>query len=132
MTTHQQQVRTWSMLCHLSALAGLFIPFGSILGPLIVWQIKKNELPEIDPHGKESLNFQITVLIITLIFSAFLFGTLGYGAFIGSPFALFAGTIGLGSILSLIRLVSWILVIIASVRANNGELFHYPSIKFIR
>src|ERR1700721_408166 len=100
MTTHQQQVRTWSMLCHLSALAGLIIPFGSILGPLIV--------------------------------GALLFGTMGYGAFVGSPFALFAGGFGLGSILSLIRLVSWILVVLASVRANNGELFHYPSIKFIR
>ena len=132
MTTHQQQVRTWSMLCHLSALAGLIIPFGSILGPLIVWQIKKNELPEIDPHGKESVNFQITILIITLILGALLFGTMGYGAFVGSPFALFAGGFGLGSILSLIRLVSWILVVLASVRANNGELFHYPSIKFIR
>jgi uncharacterized Tic20 family protein len=132
MTTQQQQVRTWSMLCHLSALAGLIIPFGSILGPLIVWQIKKNELPEIDPHGKESINFQITILIITIIFGALLFGTLGYGAFVGSPFALFAGSFGLGSILSLIRLISWILVVLASIRANNGELFHYPSIKFIR
>jgi uncharacterized Tic20 family protein len=132
MTNHQQQVRTWSMLCHLSALSSLIIPFGSILGPLIVWQIKKNDLPEIDPHGKESLNFQITVLIIILIFSAFLFGTLGFGAFFGSPFVLFAGAFGIGSILSIIRLISWILVIIASIRANNGELFHYPSIKFIR
>jgi uncharacterized Tic20 family protein len=132
MNTQQQQVRTWSMLCHLSALAGLIIPFGSIIGPLIVWQIKKNELPEIDPHGKESVNFQITILIISLIFSAFLFGSLGYGILFGSPFALFAGSLGLGSILSLIRLASWVLVIIASIRANNGELFHYPSIKFIR
>src|SRR5450755_2456389 len=132
MTNHQQQVRTWSMLCHLSALSSLIIPFGSILGPLIIWQIKKNELPEIDPHGKESVNFQITILIITLILGALLFGTLGYGAFVGSPFALFAGSFGLGSILSLIRLVSWILVVLASIKANNGELFHYPSIKFIR
>jgi uncharacterized protein len=132
MNTNQQQVRTWSMLCHLSALAALIIPFGSILGPLVVWQIKKNDLPEIDPHGKESLNFQITVLIITLIFSAFLFGTLGYGAFFGNPFSIFAGTFGFGSLLFGVRLISWILVIVASVRANNGELFHYPSIKFIR
>ena len=73
MNTREQQVRTWSMLCHLSALAVLIFPFGNIFGPLIVWQIKKNDLPEIDPHGKESLNFQITVLIITLVFSVFLF-----------------------------------------------------------
>jgi uncharacterized Tic20 family protein len=132
MNSYQQQVRTWSMLCHLAALAGLIIPFGSILGPLVVWQIKKSELPEINPHGKESLNFQITVTIIVLIISAFLFGSLGYGAFFGSPVAMFAGAFGLGSVLSLIRLISWVLVILASIRANNGELFHYPSFKFIR
>src|SRR5882762_6757795 len=125
MDTHEQQVRNWSMLCHLSALAGLFIPFGNILGPLIVWQIKKNDLPEIDTHGKESLNSQITILIITLIFSVFLFSTIGYGALIGSPFAMFTGGLGLGLLLSLIKLTSWVLVILAAVRANNGELFRY-------
>lgn len=58
------------MLCHLSALAGLFLPVGNILGPLLVWQIKKNEMPAVEPHGKDSLNFQLTVLIITLIAAA--------------------------------------------------------------
>ena len=89
MDSREQQIRNWSMLCHLSALAGLFIPFGYIIGPLIVWQIKKSELPEIDPHGKESLNFQLTMLVVTLIFSFFLFGAMGYGALIGNPFVMF-------------------------------------------
>ena len=132
MTANEQQVRTWSMLCHLSALAGLIIPFGNIIGPLLVWQIKKNEFPAIDPHGKESVNFQITILIITFIFSIFLFGTLGYGAFTRNPFTMFGGGIGLGLILSLVRLASWVLVILASIKANNGELFRYPSIHFIK
>lgn len=132
MDTREQQVRNWSMLCHLSALAGLLIPFGNVLGPLIIWQIKKNELPEIDPHGKESLNFQITVLLITIIFSVFLFSSIGYGALVGSPLTIISGGLGLGLLLSLIKFTSWILVIIASVRANNGELFHYPGIRFIK
>src|ERR1700688_113983 len=89
MNTREQQVRTWSMLCHLSALAVLLFPFGNILGPLLIWQIKRNDLPEIDPHGKESLNFQITVLIITLVFSFLLFSILGYGALVGSPWMMF-------------------------------------------
>ena len=55
------------MLCHLSALAGYIIPFGNVLGPLIIWQIKKNEFPSVEEHGKAALNFQITVLIGVLI-----------------------------------------------------------------
>ena len=69
----ESDVRTWCMLCHLSALAGLFLPAGNILGPLLVWQIKKNEMPAVEPHGKDSLNFQLTVLIITLIAGAVAF-----------------------------------------------------------
>jgi uncharacterized Tic20 family protein len=132
MDTHEQQVRNWSMLCHLAALAGLLIPFGNLIGPLIIWQIKKNELPEIDPHGKESLNFQITISIITVIFSVFLFGSIGYGALVGNPLTMLTGGLGLGLLLSLVKLTSWVLVIIAAVRANNGELFRYPSIRFIK
>jgi len=132
METREQQVRTWSMLCHLSALAGLFIPFGNILGPLIVWQIKKNELPEIELHGKESVNFQITMSIVTLIFSAFTVGALGYDAFTGSPFGMFVDGFGMGFILAMIRLVGWVLVVFAAIRANRGEFFRYPSIRFVK
>jgi uncharacterized protein len=132
MDTRQQQVRTWSMLCHFSALASLLFPFGSIIGPFIVWQIKKNELPEINEHAKESLNFQLTILVVTIVFSIFLFGSLGFGALVGNPFTMFASGIGLALLLSLVRLISWVLVIIAGLKANNGELYHYPSIKFIR
>ncbi|HTS45544.1 MAG TPA: DUF4870 domain-containing protein [Puia sp.] len=132
MDSHEQEVRNWSMFCHLSALAGLIIPLGNILGPLIVWQIKKNELPEINPHGKESLNFQLSLLVISIIFFFFLFSSLGYSSLTGNLFALFAGGMGLGLLLSLIWLTSWILVVIAAIRANNGEFFKYPCIRFFR
>jgi uncharacterized Tic20 family protein len=132
MDTREQQIRNWSMLCHFSALASLLIPFGNILGPLLVWQLKKTDLPEIDPHGKESLNFQITILVITIIFSFFLFSTIGYGALIGSPLTMFSSGIGLGLLLALIKLTSWVLVIVAGIKANSGELFRYPSIRFIK
>src|SRR4029453_15764371 len=57
-------VRTWCVLCHAAALLGLFFHFpGHILGPLVVWLIKRGDSPEIDAHGKESLNFQISMLI---------------------------------------------------------------------
>jgi uncharacterized Tic20 family protein len=51
--------RMWGMLCHLSALSAYVTGFGGILGPLIVWLIKKDTMPFVDDQGKESLNFQI-------------------------------------------------------------------------
>lgn len=132
MDTRDQQIRNWSMLCHLSALAGLLIPLGNILGPVIVWQAKKTEFPEIDSHGKESLNFQLTLFVINIIFAIFLFSAFGYNAIIGNQFAMFTSGVGLALLLSLIRLASWILVVVAAIRANNGELFRYPAIRFIK
>ena len=55
--------RMWGMFCHLAALAGFIIPFGNIIGPLIVWQIKKEEFPFVEDQGKESLKFQISIFI---------------------------------------------------------------------
>ena len=77
----ESQARMWNMLCHLSALAGFVIPFGNILGPLIIWQIKKNEFPSVEIHGKASLNFQITVFIAVLaaIFAGFVLMIIGIG-----------------------------------------------------
>ena len=50
------------------ALAGFFVPWaGHILGPLIVWLAKRSDSPEIDENGKESLNFQISMLIYNVI-----------------------------------------------------------------
>jgi uncharacterized protein len=59
--------RQWAMFAHLAALAGFVIPFGNLIGPLIVWQIKKNEMPFVDDQGKEALNFQITVCLAVLV-----------------------------------------------------------------
>jgi len=103
------------MACHLSALAGFILPFGNVLGPLLVWQLKKNEIPEIDPHGKASLNFQLTVLIVTLIAGliAFLLSFVCIG-FLLIP------------VVILLPLAGMILAIIAGIKANNGEPYDYP------
>src|SRR2546421_9700428 len=63
--------RLWGMFCHLAAFGGFVIPFGSIIGPLIVWSIKKDQFPFVDDQGKESLNFHITV-VFALIASGLL------------------------------------------------------------
>src|SRR5437588_12937330 len=61
-------IRTWNVLCHASALLGFFFPWaGHILAPLIVWLVKRGDSPEIDAHGKESVNFQLSMLIYSVI-----------------------------------------------------------------
>lgn len=60
--------RTWSSLCHASALLGVFLHFpGHLIPPLILWLLKREESPEIDAHGKEAVNFQISMLIYNVI-----------------------------------------------------------------
>src|SRR5215471_19259634 len=108
-STSSRDVRTWKVLCHATALAGFFVPWaGHILGPLIVWLIKRGDSPEIDAHGKESLNFQISMLIYDVI--AFIL----FIVFIGIP------------ILIALWILNTVLVIIASIRASEGKLFRYP------
>ena len=61
--------RTWEVLCHALGFAGFVFPFGNILGPLIVWLMKKAESPSVEAHGKEALNFQISMTIWILLCS---------------------------------------------------------------
>ena len=88
---------------------------GHILGPLAVWLLKRGDSPEIDAHGKESLNFQISMLIydaIAAILCIFL---------IGIP------------ILIALWVANTVLVIIASVKASEGKFYQYPfTIRFIK
>ena len=62
-----QEVRQWAMFCHFAAFLGLVFPFGNLIGPLIVWQIKKDLHPFIDDQGKEALNFQISVALAAVL-----------------------------------------------------------------
>lgn len=100
--------RNWSVAVHLSAMSALFIPFGHVLGPLVIWLIKRNDMPMVDRHGKEALNFQITVTI-----ASFLCGLLAF--------------IGIGLVLLFVILVAdAVLVIMAALKTSRGESFRYP------
>ena len=111
----QQDERLWAMFCHLSAFAGYIVPFGSILGPLVIWSIKKEQFPAIDEHGKEALNFQISIAIYMIISAI-----------------LIVIVVGIFLLISLV-VFRLILIIMASIKANNGEYFKYPlSIQFIK
>jgi uncharacterized protein len=103
------EVRKWCILCHASALAGLFFHFmGHLLGPLIVWLLKRNDAPEIDAAGKESLNFQISMLIYDIIAGILCL------VLIGIP------------ILIALWILNTVFVIIASVKTSQGEVYRYP------
>lgn len=118
----ESQMRTWNMLCHLSALAGFIgVPFGNILGPLLVWQIQKDKFPATQIHGKAALNFQITVTLAGAVtFVAFLVGSMLCVGWLLLP------------VLILIGLAGLIFPIIAGIKANNGEDYKYPwSLTFV-
>ena len=62
---------TWGILCHLTSLSGLVVPFGNIIGPLLVWLLRKDSSTYVDSNGKESLHFQVNltaVLVGALLF----------------------------------------------------------------
>ena len=109
-------IRSWCVLCHAAALAGIFLhAFGHILGPLIVWLLKRTESPEIDAHGKESLNFQLSMLIYNVLAGILILFVIGI------------------PLLVLLYIANTVLVIIASIRAGNGELYRYPmTIRFMK
>jgi uncharacterized Tic20 family protein len=61
------QERAWALLCHVSAYLGFFFPFGNVLGPLLVWMFKRDQMPLVREHGREALNFQISVSVYAVI-----------------------------------------------------------------
>ena len=115
-STSSSNARTWTVLCHATALAGFFVPWaGHILGPLIVWLAKRGDSPEIDVHGKESLNFQISMLIYSLIAGVLCLVLIGF------------------VLLGILHILNLVLVIIASIQAGEGKLYRYPiSIRLIK
>ena len=104
-----KEEQNWAMACHLVALSGFIVPFGNVLGPLVVWLIKKDTMPLVDQHGKEALNFQITVLLAVVISVLLVFVLIGF---------VLLFVVGLGAL---------ILTIMAAVKVSNGELnYRYP------
>ncbi|WP_226659533.1 DUF4870 domain-containing protein [Pseudalkalibacillus hwajinpoensis] len=113
-TVPDQLTRQWAMYLHLSALSGYLVPFGHIIAPIIIWSIKKEDSSYIDRQGKESLNFQISITlyaVILAIFSIIIIGLI---------------------LLPLLFILHLTLIVIASVKANQGETYRYPiTIRFV-
>jgi uncharacterized Tic20 family protein len=100
--------RMWGMLCHLSTFAGYLVPFGNILGPLVVWLVKKDEFSFVDDQGKEALNFQISITIYSVVSGVLIL------ALIGIP------------LLIAVIIFSVVMTVIAAIKANGGEYYRYP------
>jgi uncharacterized Tic20 family protein len=94
-----------AMLCHLIALSGVIVPFGNILGPVIVWMIGKGDSDFVDEHGKASINFQMSFTILFVISVVLI---------------LLIGPIALAMIAGLV-LYAVVMVIVNGVKAHNGE-----------
>jgi hypothetical protein len=101
--------KTWAWLCHLSALSGFVgIPLGHILGPLIIWLIKKDTMPMVNEHGKEALNFQISMTIYGVVAALLILAFIGF------------------VLLPVVVIADIVLVIIATVAASKGQPYKYP------
>lgn len=100
--------KTWAAGCHLSAFAGFCTGIGFVLGPLIVWLLKKESSKFIDDQGKEALNFQLTMFILVIV-SFFLIIVL-----IGIP------------MLIVLALLNLIFTIVAGIKASEGVAYRYP------
>jgi uncharacterized protein len=109
------QDRTLETLCHLLGLAGLTgIPFANVLAPLVLWLAKRDAYPSVDAHGKEAVNFQISMSIYTILAGLSMFIMIGF------------------VLLPAVLLTNLVLMILASVRASRGEFYRYPfTIRFI-
>ena len=97
-----------AMLAHLLALSGLVVPLGNVLGPLILWLIKKDSMPFVDQQGKEAINFNITVSIAAAVCLLTFFLIL--------PMLLLVA----------VGIVWLVLTIIAAMKVSEGKAYTYP------
>ncbi len=142
----ENKENTNAFLMHISSFAGYLFPFGSIITPLILWQTQKDKSTFLDQHGKEAVNFNISFSLYIFILSAsfFTFFLRNFFNFLdridpynydhhftfnGIGFDFF----GIFSIVGIISIIKIALIIIAAMKANNGEYYKYPFIiKFIK
>ena len=114
-----KEERQWAMFAHLSALAGGLVSswaggVGIFIGPLVIWLLKREEMPFVNDQGKEALNFNITFAAIALGLVLLGFLTLGIGFILTLPLLAVAG-------------IAWlVLTIVAGIRANEGKAYRYP------
>lgn len=138
-----QNEKTTAALLHLSAFAKYLIPFAGIVVPLIIWQTKKHQSEYVDENGKAVVNFHLSILaysiVIAIVLGIFFIGSIANyieienaGGDIIPIDLITAGIISL-SVLGIWTIAEFILVILGTVRANEGSVYKYPfTINFIK
>lgn len=115
MSLQTQDEKQMGMFLHLSQLVNFLIPFGGVIVPIVLWQVKKEEMPALDAHGKMVVNWFISAVIygaVSFVLSFVLIGLLGFVA---------------------LAIMGVVYPIIGGIKANNGELWEYPlTIKFLK
>jgi len=110
---HDKDARFWAVLLHLSLLAGLLIPLGGLIVPVVIYILKKDEFPSLEPHWYVVLNWLLSALIYAVVFSILIIIVIG-------AFLLWA-----------LGLLFLIFPIIGAIKANDGIVWSYPlSIRF--
>jgi uncharacterized Tic20 family protein len=111
-----KQDTTMGMLCHLLGLVQLLgVPLGNILGPLVIWLIKKEEDPFVDECGKEALNFQISMTIYLMVSAILILVVVGIFLVLG------------------LMVMNIVYTIIAAIKASEGTNYRYPfTMRFIK
>lgn len=114
-TLTDAEANTFAMLAHLAAFSGVVIPFGHLLGPLLVWLLKREQHPLVDDQGKESLNFQLSMSLYYVVGVLLIFVVIGF------------------ILLPALFIFSVVVTIMGAVKANGGERYRYPlNIRFIK
>ncbi|TVS10722.1 MAG: DUF4870 domain-containing protein [Wenzhouxiangella sp.] len=110
-----KETRTWALILHLSVLSGLIVPMAGLIVPVVIFILKKDQIPGLTPHGYVVFNWMISVLIYALVSFILIF-------------------IGIGVLLILVlAILSLVFPIIGAVKASEGEVWSYPlSIKFFK
>lgn len=138
--------RTIASITHLSALTQYFFPFGNFIFPIVIWSSKKNDSEFIDYNGKQTLNFQLSIFLYSLVLCLIAIPIIIYlvlnniqfrTAFNNCDFEInnfniheFTGIAGVAILATILfgflKVVEFILIINAAVKATNGERYKYP------
>ena len=114
---HARQANQWAMFVHFSSV-GFVIPLVGLVLPIVLWQLKKDEFPSVDAHGKVVVNWLISALCYSLVSLAL---TLAIGVY------------GFMALFMALGIATLIFAIVGGIKANDGELWEYPlSIKFLK
>lgn len=104
-----KEERQWAAFAH---LAGLFVlilpPLGGILGPMIIWILKKDDMPFVREQGREAINFQITMLLAMLVSGALILVLIGL------------------VLLPIVIVIDLVLILAATLAASDGRAYRYP------